>query len=99
MEATFNETPIFGLNTWIDPNIEIPTLPPVDTNMGMLDGLLDKAGGLQGLGSLASAIGGIMGGIEQRKYQKELLDMEKKRIERDRARQEKFEGDMKSSWN
>lgn len=99
MDPIFDDTQVFGLNTWISPEIEVPQIQTTDIGTGMLDGLFDKAGGLQGIASIAGAIGGIMSGMDQRDYQKELLKMEKERIKRDRARQEKFEGDMKSAWN
>jgi hypothetical protein len=80
------------------PEIATDTSVP-DTSLGssILDGL-DSLGGLKGLGSLAGTIGNIWGGIEQRKYQKDLLKMEKERIARDRARQDKFDSGMQKAW-
>ena len=49
---------------------------------------------LSGIGSLVSAIGGIWSAMEEADYKKKMLEMEKKRIKRERIRQNQFEHDM-----
>lgn len=92
-----------SLLSYMPGNWSLPEITPdtstVDTSLGssLLDGF-DSLGGMKGLAGLAGTIGSIWGGIEQRKYQKNLLNMEKDRIARDRKRQDKFDAGMTSAW-
>lgn len=53
---------------------------------------------LQGVGSIVGAIGSYFGMRDQRKYQDKLFNMEKERIENEKARQDKFDKGMASSF-
>ncbi len=60
--------------------------------------LFDGLGGLEGLASIFGTVGDIWGGMEQRKYQKDILKTEKDRIKREQARQDKFDKGMSDAW-
>jgi len=82
------------LNIDIPPLISaIPNSVKIDTpNINLDNNLFSGLNiDLKGLGTLASVIGSIWGAIDERNYKDKILKMEKERIARDRARQDKFE--------
>lgn len=60
--------------------------------------LFDNIGGLEGFGEVLGIVGNIWGGMEQRKYQKDMLNTEKARIKRAQDRQDKFDKGMSDAW-
>ena len=86
-------------------NMSIPsefTIPTVAidtpiTNTPTIDG-----GGfnidMQGIGTLASVLGGIMSSRDDKKYKEEILKREDERIARNRAQQDKFNASMSQAY-
>ena len=73
--------------------------PDVQVDVAEDGSLWDSlSGNLQGIGTLASVIGGIMNNRSNDKYRKQLLRREDARIARERARQDKFENSMRANW-
>lgn len=86
---------ISTLNTTPQVNIESSS----DSSVWELgSSLFDNIGGFQGLGDALGIIGNIWGGMEQRKYQKDMLNTEKARIKRAQDRQDKFDKGMSDAW-
>jgi hypothetical protein len=88
---------VFGVNPifFNEPTVEIPTFGD------KINKVWDDIGGmgtLSTVGTIIGGIGGIMNARDQRKYQKEVLGMERARIARDRERQDNFENGMKDAW-
>ena len=69
------------------------TAPGVQQSGGLGGGF-----SLQGIGSLVSAVGGILAYMDQSAYRKEMLKMEKDRIKRDRKRQDEFDAGMDKAY-
>ena len=55
----------------------------------------------RGIGAIASGIAGVMNANTTRKYQEKMFDMEKERVDKANARQEKFQTNYEKSkgWN
>ena len=70
------------------PNINIPN----NTFLGM------SMGTLQGIGTLASILGGLWSASRQADYQDKLYKEEKRRIAREEKRQDAFENSMKKVY-
>ncbi|CAA6806699.1 MAG: Unknown protein [uncultured Sulfurovum sp.] len=68
-----------------------------DTNSFNLGDSLDKID-LSGVASVAGVIGSFLANRDDKKYKRELLDMEKGRIARDREKQDKFQTGMENAW-
>jgi hypothetical protein len=54
---------------------------------------------LQGFGTLASVVGNIFAQNKEAKYKEKLFDMEEKRIEREKKRQDKYDTGMTNAWS
>ena len=54
---------------------------------------------LGGIGQGIGLISGIYGAMKDRKMKNELYDMEKRRVERNEAKEDKFHSDMIKAWS
>lgn len=54
---------------------------------------------LGGIGQGIGLISGIYGAMEDRKMRNRMYDLEKKRVERNQAREDKFHDDMVKAWS
>ncbi|NKQ40039.1 MAG: hypothetical protein HF962_00495 [Sulfurovum sp.] len=71
------------------------SLPPPKINTDFL-GM--NANTWKGIGTIAGVLGSIWGQSQQAKYQKKLFKEEKRRVDREEKRQEKFERDMAKAY-
>lgn len=74
--------------------LRVPT-PSVDTESISNNTLFSS---LNGLGTLASVIGGFMAHNDEKRYKDALLKREDARIQRQRERQDRFDASMRASW-
>ena len=85
-----------GIDTQVSLQSPLSDASVVEDGADLFDGLgLD----LKGFGTIASLVGGFMAHSDDKKYKEGLLKREDERIERDRVRQDKFEGGMREAWN
>jgi len=54
---------------------------------------------LGGIGQGIGLISGIYGAMKDRKMKNKLYDMEKRRVERNEAKEDKFQADMTRAWS
>ena len=60
---------------------------------------LTDGGNLKGLGTLVGGIGSIYGNIQQGKYAKSLIDLQKAQYNRGIKRQDKADKNLQTAWD
>jgi hypothetical protein len=77
---------------------ETPPPPKIETDTGMFSGK-NIGSTLQGGGAIVGALSGIYGTLKQEKFNKEVLGMEKDRINRNIAREDKLQKNYQGVWS
>lgn len=92
---------IYGNDTQIDP-LKLYGIGSQSNNSWSFDTAFDKGNigtTLSGIGQGIGLISGIYGAMEDRKMRNRMYDLEKKRVERNQAKEDKFHDDMTKAWS
>jgi len=77
---------------------ETPPPPKIETDTGMFSGA-NIGSTLKGGGAVVGALSSIFGTLEQTKFNKQALNMEKDRINRNNEREDKLQKNYEGVWS